>query len=138
MHTDTEPDGTPWRFRASLTPRRTYSGNSSIVYKRKKHYFELKDVERITSNYTRKPLLEKEELFSLQLLLQKLTIWMMERLFAFLGMQQFASQIYYFLINILDKVFSFLPVPNSATKVREGLREMQKEVSDYINPYGGY
>jgi len=37
----------PWGRRASLTPRKTYSGDSAIVYKRKKHYFTIKDVARV-------------------------------------------------------------------------------------------
>jgi hypothetical protein len=37
----------PWQLRASLTPRRTYSAESVIVYKRKKHEFTIKDAERV-------------------------------------------------------------------------------------------
>jgi len=37
----------PWDFRASLTPRRTYSKKSAIVYKRTPRPFRKSDVERI-------------------------------------------------------------------------------------------
>jgi len=37
----------PWDFRASLTPRKTYSSKSAIVYKRRPRPFRKKDVERI-------------------------------------------------------------------------------------------
>jgi len=37
----------PWSKRAALTPRKTYSAESSITYKRKKHFFTLADYDRI-------------------------------------------------------------------------------------------
>ena len=37
----------PWSKRASVTPRRTYSAEASIVYKRKLHKWALSDLERV-------------------------------------------------------------------------------------------
>lgn len=37
----------PWSKRAALTARKTYSSDSAIVYKRKKHVMTLKDVSRM-------------------------------------------------------------------------------------------
>lgn len=37
----------PWAYRAAGSPRRTYSAESKIVYKRRKHKFTLVDLERI-------------------------------------------------------------------------------------------
>lgn len=37
----------PWSKRASVTPRRTYSAEASIVYKRKLHKWSLADLERV-------------------------------------------------------------------------------------------
>jgi hypothetical protein len=37
----------PWSKRAALTARKTYSSDSAIIYKRKKHVMTLKDVSRM-------------------------------------------------------------------------------------------
>lgn len=42
----------PWSRRASLMPRRTYSAESSIVYKRSKHRMTMADVDRISKKFT--------------------------------------------------------------------------------------
>jgi hypothetical protein len=124
MYSESEPEGTPWRYRISLTPRKTYSGIGKIVYERKKHYFSQKDVDRILSNYTARPIEKDDEVIALQGILQRATIFMLEQILARFGLEDFARRIYYFLITILDTVFGYISAPEAAEKIREGLREM--------------
>lgn len=92
----------PWGRRGSLTPRRTYSSVSRVVYDRPRHYFSAKDVERIARNYVARPVKrdDKPPSPSFLQMLQDLTINMLERILAIVGKEEAAVSLYTFLINL--------------------------------------
>ncbi len=92
----------PWSKRASISARKTYSAESSIVYKRRKHMFSIKDLERISKKLDERmdentP--EEQSNFWQKLLnfLKNRTIAMLKVLLTGLGLDWAADAIYDFI-----------------------------------------
>lgn len=94
---DWRDGGKPWKYRASLTPRKTYSADSKIVYKRKRHPFTLRDAERIMSKI---PKDEVDEGFTWwQRILNWLAEYMLSKITGVLSLDEGVGQIAWYAVN---------------------------------------
>lgn len=100
----------PWSKRASLTPRKTYSAESKIIYKRRKHVMTINDANRIMEKLLAQE--ERDELEAKQSRsfwenflqwIQRLTVKMMKRLLG-RAFEWSAQPIYDFIYQTLDIV----------------------------------
>ncbi len=99
----------PWSKRAAMTPRKTYSSVSKIIYKRKKHVFTVEDLERISNNIlTKDTEFKKEDLSIWQKLLNFLrnrTINLMRQLLSGIQMDWIAESLYNFIHDFGAMIF---------------------------------
>lgn len=88
------PHVKPWAKRASLTPRKTYSAESKVIYKRKPHLFSLKDIERISRKFQKEDDVTTEETLPLYLeVLNRIAYAMLDRIFGLLGIEKGVGRI---------------------------------------------
>lgn len=119
----------PWSKRAALSPRRTYSAESSIVYKRKKHYFDMRDLERVSKVVearVREPAEENGMLMQFMGFLKRATVSMMEILMGprFSGAADTAYEFFH------DTLEAVIDNKVSDPDVREKLRQSAQAMLD--------
>jgi len=98
--------GPPWSRRAALTPRKTYSSNSSIVYKRPARGFRKKDIIRILKRYPIDEDPDQEEERDLGFpwfwdIINWISEYMLRKIFAAFDMNDDAVEIFWSAINLL-------------------------------------
>lgn len=94
----------PWSERKRMIPERTYSGE--IVYKRPRHYWTMKDLDRISEKVLVEPPANNQIdwIDELIIFFQKVTMKMLERILPFLSSET-VTKIYYTVYDILGKLF---------------------------------
>jgi hypothetical protein len=87
----------PWRFRAALSPRKTYSAESRIKYKRRKHLWTENDAERILNYVTDKsPIADMPFIWKI---LNWIANYMGEKLFAAVSLSEEAWWVFWTGLN---------------------------------------
>lgn len=95
----------PWSEQKRAVPKRTWSG--VVVYKKRKHAWTIKDVERIAKKVEVVPVEDDPDVDWLWLILQeikKITIMMLEKIIPFLGDEEITS-LYDLVYKLLGKLF---------------------------------
>lgn len=98
----------PWSYRASLTPRKTWSAESKIVYKRKKHLWSEKDIERISKAIEKE---KKEDFGWFETIINFLADHMLAKILAVLGFDdELAKVVWRTIMSLWMKLMSkFFP-----------------------------
>lgn len=106
-----QEDGEPWSKRASMTPRKTYSAESKIVYKRRRHYWTDADLERVSAAVLARHREQQDGDAFTRIIqwLKGVTIEMLEAILSLVGLQQFASVAYDLLYTIVSRMVQILP-----------------------------
>lgn len=93
----------PWGNRRYIIPERTWSG--TVIYKRKKHYFTVKDAERIIDKVNFGGVGAQDDVQKFLNFIKDVSIKLLNKVLFFLDEDQ-VRQIYDWIYILLGKVFS--------------------------------
>jgi len=118
----------PWTYRTRIVPLRTYSGR--VVHRRARHYFSLRDAERILSKIQ----IPQEGpvdgwIANAIATLQRATIAMLDRLLPFLPAGA-TEQLYGWAIDLLDRL---LRIDTTVNQQRYAARRIIMMLADRAN-----
>jgi len=139
------PHPAPWSQRKALTATRTYSADSAVIYKRKKHYMTEQDIarliEKIRVGTSRTP--EEEEVgvdFTWwQKIINWLSRWMLGKILGVAGLDEDAVDVLWYGANSLwdDVIVQVVGPDDFIVKTKKLFEDRFKAALDeYMKPAG--